>query len=608
MLQSWTGCCWLAGLILQCCSPAPVLERPHTFTVTLSVETILASVPQGENTGTCQWDTLLPQPGKVADDEALQQLLERGGPLAEDCLQLASMCFGRDRARDHGVVDAALWEPVCENVVRCEEADEAEDNGFLELTQAGPLVVEVVSSSPELAQSRVLEHLEQFSPVHATLVDQWRQSRLQVRQVLCKANADYFSALANSGMLMLVGQERGARAHIRRVLADASVNGAETVDRFALSTPTYVTLVEASARYAGFVKDGDFPALPPKVLGLKKGSKGPLVLALARRLVAEGFLPRDASGEVFDGTVIQAVRNFQHVHGIRVTGNMDRETVKALSMTAAEKLEALWRAEARIRRAMPPWEPTFLHVQVPHAFLEFYAEGRFVRRFRTVVGSARKAPPVGGGRRDFQFRTLPVNSRVDRVVVNPEWVVPDSIAEREILPNVMEDPTYLETHNYRVKTYSGGREQYVQEAGPGNALGRVKFLFPNEMGFYLHDTPAQSLFRRQIRLFSHGCIRVQYALELAQLLLERDQGITAAQIKSWLRKRKMRSVSMETPMPIHVTYHVAAADADGNLFFLKDYYDLEDALEPVNVPLSLAWLASRPPPDNPEVPIEEGTP
>jgi len=159
--------------------------------------------------------------------------------------------------------------------------------------------------------------------------------------------------------------------------------------------------------------------------------------------------------------------------------------------------------------------------------------------------------------------------------LNPEWLVPDSIKEREFDPKLMDEPDYYEKHGYRLRTYGGGRELLIQEPGPGNALGRVKFLFRNDFGVYLHDTPSKRLFRKRRRLYSHGCVRVESALDLAAEILSRDQGTTWAQIKRALRRDRPTEVILARPIPIRLVYTLIDAWPGRRPRFLPDYYKQE---------------------------------
>jgi L,D-transpeptidase YcbB len=176
------------------------------------------------------------------------------------------------------------------------------------------------------------------------------------------------------------------------------------------------------------------------------------------------------------------------------------------------------------------------------------------------------------------------------MVFNPTWHVPYSIASKEILPKLQEDPEYLAKKNMRLlargeagefdptltdwSLYSENDFPFIvkQRPGGGNALGRVKFMFPNQFNIYLHDTPSKRLFKKDARAFSHGCVRVQDPMELARVLLAPQQAEPSSYIESILNRRKERTVSLAEPMPVHLTYRTAWVDPDGTYQFRADVY------------------------------------
>jgi murein L,D-transpeptidase YcbB/YkuD len=177
------------------------------------------------------------------------------------------------------------------------------------------------------------------------------------------------------------------------------------------------------------------------------------------------------------------------------------------------------------------------------------------------------------------------------IVLNPTWSVPSSIANKEYLPKLKKDPGYLKRQGIRIIAANGevdphsvnwfaqSKMSYAlrQDSGAKNALGRVKFMFPNRFNVYLHDTPAKSLFEKDLRAFSHGCMRVQNPLDLAALLLA-DQGWSRAKIDSTITAGKERVINLKTPIPVHVTYLTAWVNKDGTVNFRRDVYGRDKQL------------------------------
>lgn len=243
-----------------------------------------------------------------------------------------------------------------------------------------------------------------------------------------------------------------------------------------------------------------------------------------------------------------------------------------------ERLRRVVLALRAQRSALAPWDTDFILVQAPQGFLEYYSGGRFVKEYRVALGSAKPVHDPETGEMLALNRTLPVDSHIQTVVLNPEWVVPHRIAVDEIAPRALKDPRYLKKHGFTTYSYpGGGKTVYTQEPGPENALGRVKFEFPNDMGYYLHGSPRSHryLLDKDYRLLSHGCVRVKHALKLATRILAADQGLNWDSIQRLLKGRETREIPLKKPLAVHVIYSTIAADSLGNLYDSKDSYKLE---------------------------------
>lgn len=478
----------------------------------------------------------------------------------------------------HGLdADELGWPKVTRMAADCPALDE---NLRGQTSALAGAVFTVASLKGEFTVAEAMTELPRIDPALWARVEEAHKVRQARSQLSCDAAKAYRDALTATGMAMLGGR-KGARQYVAARVATLPA-GATALAPFFPSTKAYSRLLQARAQYAALVESGGFPTLEKTTLKLKRGKKGKAVAALRERLRKEGFGEGKDSG-VFDGPLEMSLKIFQAVHMLPETGKPGKATLKRLNVSAAHKLRRIDLALANLRAGPAPWDPSFLLVQAPHGFLELYLDGSFVRQFRTVLGSAKKAHNEETGRREFAFRTLPVSSVVKRIIFNPEWIVPDSIAKAEIEPRLEEDPGYLGRNGYRIFEYKGGKKLYIQGPGKGNALGRVKFLFPNDYGYYLHDTSQKHLFKKRRRLFSHGCVRVRHALELAALILARDRGYTWDKIRNLLRHGDPYEVKLVTPIPIYVIYSTVAADSHGRLLFMPDVYRLEKAEQDLGV-------------------------
>jgi len=380
------------------------------------------------------------------------------------------------------------------------------------------------------------------------------------------ASAAWEAAALATMNAMLAGNP-GAEEFVRQRKPDLARTPSALVSLAAPRTQAYWNLVAARKRYAGYVAGGSFPTVGREVCKLKRGKRTHAALALRQRLAAEGFGVLDAeSGDRFDKSLADALKEFQAAHLLKQTGRVGPQTLERLRLTAGEKLARIDRALTVMRRSIGPWEAGFVHVQMPQAFLELYADGKLAGRFKTVLGAASEGS-----------RTVPLDSAVVSVILNPKWRVPKSISEAELDQKSKSNPEYFSEHNFEVRGATGKDRRFVQESGDENALGRMKLVYHNGHGQAIHGAAARNrnLFHETTRLFSHGCIRVHHSLDLAATILLRDQGMSRKKVREILDSGEETEVKLAVPVPVHVIYSTAAADSEGRVYFTEDYYGIE---------------------------------
>jgi murein L,D-transpeptidase YcbB/YkuD len=344
--------------------------------------------------------------------------------------------------------------------------------------------------------------------------------------------------------------------------------------------PGYGRLKEALLKYRQLAAGGGWPSVPegPK---MQAGARGPRVAALRSRLKDEGYLSDDAAADeqLFDHLLDQAVRQFQQHHGLDVDGVVGPATLGALNLSAQDRVRQL---EVNLERWR--WLPQELgqqHILVNIASFELdvVEGGQPVLVMKVVVG------------RDYR-RTPVFSDKMTYLVLSPYWNVPLNIAVEDKLPLIKKDPAYLAKQNMRLFQGWGVNTKEIdpltvdwskitaksfsyrlrQEPGAWNALGKVKFMFPNKFNVYLHDTPSRELFARPERTFSSGCIRLEKPIDLAQYLLRDDPSWTREQILAAIDKREEQTVQLPKRVPVHLLYWTAWVTEDGTVNFRKDIY------------------------------------
>jgi murein L,D-transpeptidase YcbB/YkuD len=354
------------------------------------------------------------------------------------------------------------------------------------------------------------------------------------------------------------------------------------------SHPDYVRLRQALAEYLDMSENGGWPQMPAgKPLG--KGDTGRRVSLLRERLFASGDLKEVAPGwgEIFDEALEEAVRRYQGRHGLEADGIVGRKTIESLNVPIEERMRQIALNMDRWRRLRHDLGSRYVIVNIADFSLEVYENGMPVLDMLVVAGKPFWDTPV-------------FSAKMTYLVFNPSWYIPKNIIAKEVLPDVRHDPLYMSKMDIMVlkdKTpldplgidwseVSGEDFPYrlVQPPGPTNPLGKVKFMLPNPFAVYLHDTPYRELFRSTVRAFSHGCIRVEKPIELAEYVLNGGQGWSRETILAAIGEGSERVVPLPNPIDVHVTYLTAWVDASGALQFRPDIYG-RDELQYAGLPM-----------------------
>ncbi len=362
--------------------------------------------------------------------------------------------------------------------------------------------------------------------------------------------------------------------------ADAS-DEAAFVSGLAPSGPLYQGLRAALERYRKLEQSGVWAALPAKE-ALQPGASSPSVRTLRQVLAATGDLQMPVfDTPTYDDAVAEAVKRFQRRHRLAPTGTVNEATRKAFNVPPAMRVRQILVNMER-RRWMPDdLGNPHVFVNLPDYTLAVVENDASVMQMNVVIGKATWPTPV--------FSDL-----IEYLEFNPHWHVPPTILKKEVLPRMRSNPGYASASGLRVfyngkpvdpwavdwSATRGAGYSFRQDPGQRNALGRIKFMLPNEFAVYLHDTPSKSLFQRPVRAFSHGCVRVAQPLELAEYLLARnDESWTRSRIERMIRAGNNRAVTLKTPVPVHLTYFTALPDGDGGVQFRNDVYGKDTTLE-----------------------------
>jgi murein L,D-transpeptidase YcbB/YkuD len=367
---------------------------------------------------------------------------------------------------------------------------------------------------------------------------------------------------------------------LQRIIAAESVEDAILAHR--PQHRIYRRALAALARYQQISDAGGWEPVPegPK---LEKGMRDPRVAALRARLVATGDLaPGREGGEAFDAALEQAVEHFQDRNGLDVDGVAGKGTLAEMNVPVEDRVQQIHANLERGRWVLHDLGGDFVLVDIAGFELRLFRDGEIVWTTRVQVGRP--------------FRRTPVfKSQIRYLEFNPTWTIPPGILRNDTLPAVKRDPSYLSDRNIRMLDRDGNEVsdsavdwsrypaspfpyRLVQDPGPGNALGRVKFMFPNDHLVYLHDTPSRSLFDRAERAFSSGCIRVEQPFELARRLLNDPEKWSDDGIARVVDSRKTQTVFLPEREPVLLLYWTVGLLHEGEVGFKRDLYDRDGPL------------------------------
>lgn len=349
-----------------------------------------------------------------------------------------------------------------------------------------------------------------------------------------------------------------------------------------IENPQYRSLITALEQYRVIAAKGEWPEVPTDTV-LKPGMSEPAVAILRQRLAAEAVLnegqnlPASDTGTdpnwVYDAFLEADVKAFQARHGLEADGVIGGKTFASLNRSIEDRINQIRLSLERGRWLFRGAEKEFILVNIAGARTYFVRADGSVWKARSITGSRYRKTPV--------FR-----DEIKYMEFNPTWTVPASIFRKDKLSVIRKDPAYLERNNYIVRNQNGETVPVssvnwsadnpgvtlVQMPGPNNALGLVKFMFPNEHAVYLHDTNDRSLFDRSERNLSSGCVRIEDPFELAEQLMENDSEWSSSRMQSILDSGKTTRVNLLKPMPVMLTYWTAWVE-NGEIHFREDPYE-----------------------------------
>ncbi|HMF71088.1 MAG TPA: L,D-transpeptidase family protein [Flavitalea sp.] len=305
---------------------------------------------------------------------------------------------------------------------------------------------------------------------------------------------------------------------------------------------------------------GGFPPVkrPDKVY--KKGNKGQVVKSVKQRLATEGLFPSNDTSEVFNEDLENVVKSSQARYGLTSDGKIGKGWVKELNVPVGKRIEQMLINMERMKWMPEEPEGRLIMVNIPEFRLHVRDRKSEAFDMDIVVGKEGS-------------NTIIFSGTLNQIVFNPYWNVPRSIVTKEVIPGMESNDAYLADHQMEITGEEDGLPVVRQLPGDLNALGRVKFLFPNTYNIYFHDTPEKELFKKTKRAYSHGCIRLSDPMKMANYLLEEDTDWNSTKIDSLLATDEEKYVKLKDPVPVIITYYTCWINDDGKIEFREDIYN-----------------------------------
>jgi L,D-transpeptidase YcbB len=419
-----------------------------------------------------------------------------------------------------------------------------------------------------------------------TVISQWTHIEILLSDAFFTYAIDLYAGRIHSEKENVEWSEHIALISPIDSLQKIAMNGniKTMLQNFSCTHTQYLQLKSALDKYF-HVKQ--WPLLPV-INQQKKGDKSSFVVLLRQRLRASGDLAENGPGNdsVFDAALENAIKKIQRRYGLNDNGLVSPEVIDELNEPAEIRARKIAFNMERWRWLPREIKQPYIMINIADFKLELVNNNEIMMNMKIIVGAAYHQTPL-------------FNANMTYLVLNPYWEIPNSIARNEMLPEIKKNKSYFVKNHIKIyddwkpdakelfadsigwDTITPDKFNYRlrQMPGPWNALGRIKFMFPNQYNVYLHDTPQRELFSKTVRTFSHGCIRIEKPIELATYLLRNDTSLSENKLLAQIDSAKEKTVTLPVPIKVYICYWTAWEDKEGLINFRKDIYQYDKELE-----------------------------
>ena len=366
-----------------------------------------------------------------------------------------------------------------------------------------------------------------------------------------------------------------------QVLLDSLVDSKKNNNLWEPSNKYYIALKQKLISYREIEKNGGFPKVILSKKSLSITEKDSCLVNVKRYLTLTGDLKNNDKSIQFTDSLVKAVSRFQTRMGLNNQGILGEATIKEMNVPISFRIKQIMINMERLRWFPDQVEDDFLLINIPEYKLHVFENKQKVMDLKVIVGKE-------------ATRTSIFKGNISQLILNPYWNVPTSIVRKEMLPKLKRNSNYLSKNNMELlsgntiidpstvnwnKYTSSIPYSIRQKPGDDNALGKMKFIFPNNFSIYLHDTPSRSIFNESKRAFSHGCIRVESPMKLAQYILRNNQKWNSDNLQSKIESKKTISIQIKPTLPVYIVYFTAWIGNSGEINFRNDLYNMDSQLE-----------------------------
>ncbi|MDD5358787.1 MAG: L,D-transpeptidase family protein [Sulfurovaceae bacterium] len=369
-----------------------------------------------------------------------------------------------------------------------------------------------------------------------------------------------------------------SKFNLYNIMQDALINGslADTLDRASPKGFNYEAMNRELIKYLEIKQKGGWKIISAKGL-IKPGQTSKFIPLIRERLSVTGELAGcDVSNSpLYDSCLEKAIKKFQKNNGINPNGTIDDRTFKALGESVDKRISKIRLNMDRMKWLNHRFEARSIMINIPDFKLTFIENGKVRKEMRVITGAKNHRTPI-------------FSNRVSNIVLNPYWNVPQSIIKKEMIPKLLKNSGAMGGQG--IEVYKGGSKidpasvdwsqyrgnnipfRFAQPPGYRNALGKIKFLFPNNFAVYMHDTPTKNLFNKDVRAFSHGCVRLSEPMELLKIFASFDGAVNLAYANKVLKGSTETNLTLKNSIPVDIVYLTCWMDQDGELQFREDVY------------------------------------